>query len=219
MLRTEITRRCREAYLAALLGGEIEAAEIAVREAIDAGLDEATVQRDVIAPAMHEIGRLWQHGVVGVAEEHLATHITMRVLALQRESFRLAAKRSTRRVLLATVELERHTVGLEMAGNLLLHAGYDVRLLGPDVPHDALGAAVRRHEPDVVGLSVTLPESADRLDEALCAVAAADPVVPILLGGQGVPAPMARTGRVMIARTAAEVVDMVDALVHHPWSN
>jgi methanogenic corrinoid protein MtbC1 len=217
--RSEITRQCREAYLAALLAGEIEAAEIAVREGIEAGLDEATVQADVITPAMHEIGRLWRRGVIGVADEHLATHMTMRVLALQRESFRLTARRSTRRVLLAAVELERHTVGLEMAANLLLHAGYDVRLLGSDVPPEALGASVRRHEPDVVGLSVTLPEPTDRLARALQAIAAVDPTVPVMVGGQGVPPGTAAAEHVMVSRNVAEVVDLVDALVHHPWSN
>lgn len=160
MRRSEITRQCREAYLAALLAGEIEAAEIAVREGIEAGLDEATVQADVITPTMHEIGRLWRRGVIGVADEHLATHMTMRVLALQRESFRLTARRS-----------------------------------------------------------VTLPEPTDRLARALQAIAAVDPTVPVMVGGQGVPPGTAAAEHVMLERNVAEVVDLVDALVHHPWSN
>jgi cobalamin-dependent methionine synthase I len=87
------------------------------------------------------------------------------------------------------------------------------------VPPKALGAAVRRHEPDVVGLSVTLPEPTDRLARALQAIAAVDPTVPVMVGGQGVPPGTAAAEHVMLSRNVAEVVDLVDALVHHPWSN
>jgi methanogenic corrinoid protein MtbC1 len=143
----------QRAYADALLAGDASAAEIVIRDAIDAGLGEATIDDRVIAPALVLVGDLWAEGRISVADEHLATSISIRVMTLQREAFRVARDRASRRVLLAGVQGERHVVGLEMAGSVILHAGYDVRLLGADVPVAAIGAAVARHRPAVVGFT------------------------------------------------------------------
>ena len=87
---------------------------------------------------MRHIGDLWHRGEITVADEHLATDISYRVLALQREAFRVADRRTRERVMLAAVEGERHVLGLEMAGALLRHEGFDVRMLGADLPIDSL---------------------------------------------------------------------------------
>ena len=44
-----------------------------------------------------------------------------------------------------------------MTGNLLADAGYDVVMLGPDVPADALADSAARHEAAVICLSATMP--------------------------------------------------------------
>jgi hypothetical protein len=45
-------------------------------------------------------------------------------MTLQREAFRVACERASRRVLLAGAQGEHHIVGLEMASSVILHAGY-----------------------------------------------------------------------------------------------
>ena len=64
--------------------------------------------------------------------------------------------------MLATPAGELHVVALRMVGNLLRGAGYDVVMLGADVPADSLGAAARRHDVDVICLSATLPGRGQR---------------------------------------------------------
>ena len=72
---------------------------------------------------MVTVGDRWARGEIGAADEDLATDISMRMIALQREAFRVARKRSSATVLLGPcVEKERHVVGLEMAASALLHA-------------------------------------------------------------------------------------------------
>ena len=78
---------CRH-YAAALLSGDEVAAEVAIREAIDAKLTTAQIDDEIIAPALWLVGDLWQRGEISVADEHLATEISLRVLALQREALR-----------------------------------------------------------------------------------------------------------------------------------
>jgi methanogenic corrinoid protein MtbC1 len=83
--RVTLVHELREAYTAALLLGEEVKAEIIVREAIDAGLEEQVIQSEVLAPSLRRVGDLWEDGSLSVADEHLATQITLRVLALERE--------------------------------------------------------------------------------------------------------------------------------------
>jgi methanogenic corrinoid protein MtbC1 len=156
-----ISRICR-AYAAALLYGDEIAAEMAIRDAIDADLSTAEIDDEIIAPALWLVGDLWERGEISVAEEHLATEISVRMLALQREAQRVAQERGDHRVLLATPAGELHVVALRMIANLLRGTGYDVVMLGADVPPTALASAVRRHHPDVVCLSSTMPGGADR---------------------------------------------------------
>ncbi|MFX8331617.1 cobalamin B12-binding domain-containing protein, partial [Acinetobacter baumannii] len=86
-------------------------------------------------------------------EEHLATEITVRVLALQREAHRVAESRREHRVILATPPGEQHVVALRMVANLLRGAGYDVLMLGADVPGESLAEAAERYGADIICMS------------------------------------------------------------------
>ena len=81
----------------ALLAGDEIGAELAVRDAIDARLTTAQIDDEIIAPALWLVGRLWARGEISVADEHLATEISLRVLALQREAVRTERERAGRR--------------------------------------------------------------------------------------------------------------------------
>ena len=217
--RRERVELLQQAYADAVLAGDEAAAERVVREAIELGLAEGEIDDRVITPVMRLVGDLWAAGRLTVADEHLATEISIRVLALQREAFRAAARRAAERVLLAAPEGERHVVGLTMTGNLLVHAGYDVRLLGADVPIDALVAAVARHRPVAVGLTATLSETASLLPEIVARVRALEPHLDVVVGGsatEDLTRPLVGT---TICRHVSDVVPIVDALVLRAASN
>ncbi|WP_181185904.1 B12-binding domain-containing protein, partial [Bacillus halotolerans] len=113
------SRECREervlelgrAYAAALLAGDEVAADIVISDAMDAGLRTSEIDEEIIAPSLWLVGELWQRGDISVADEHIATEISLRVLALQRESRRVSRSRGRYRVLLAAPSGERHDVG------------------------------------------------------------------------------------------------------------
>ena len=67
------------AYAAALLRGDEIAAEIVIREAIEARLTAAEIDDEIIAPALWFVGELWERGEISVADEHIATEISIRV--------------------------------------------------------------------------------------------------------------------------------------------
>ena len=203
----------QRSYADAVLGGSETAAERVVREAIEAGLPEGVISGEVVAPTMRAIGDLWERGLLSVADEHLATEISIRVLALQREAFRATSRRGAHRVVLAGIEGERHALGLTMAGSVLVHAGFDVRMLGPDLPMPDLAAAVDRHRPSLVGLSVTQAGLAELVPEAIDAARRIAPRVGVLVGGSAASEAVAICPGVRICRHVADAVELADGLV------
>jgi methanogenic corrinoid protein MtbC1 len=207
------------AYADALLEGEPTAAEAVIREAIEAGLDEATIDDHVIRPALQLVGDLWAEGDLTIAEEHLATAISLRVLTLQREAFRVARQRASHRVLLAGAQGELHVVGLQMAGSLILNAGYDVRLFGADLPIDEIACAVEAHRPAVVGFTTAGAQTAANLPAAIDAVRRLAPEAGVLVGGQGADDAWGAGWQVVVCHHVADAVHQVDALVQRAAGN
>lgn len=145
----------------------------------------AVLYQEVITPAMHELGRLWEQGVITVADEHLATALTHRVLAALRPDVMTGERSAGRpRAMLAAVEGEQHTLGLRMAADLLENAGYEAIYLGADVPTEALMQAIASFSPDLLGLSATMPELGSVLESTVEGARSEYPELNILVGGQ-----------------------------------
>jgi methanogenic corrinoid protein MtbC1 len=206
--------RLRRSFTRALLTGDPDAAERAVREAMDGGLTAAQIDVELIAPALFVIGEKWAMGEISIADEHLASEIALRVLALQREAQRNRRRRGGRRVMLLAPEGERHVIGLNMACDLLESAGYDTRLLGADVPLADIAMAVTRHSADIVALTATMADSVERVDAALDYLRHVHPRVAIVLGGGAVTFELGATWSATVCPDVSSVVDVVDALVH-----
>ena len=209
----------QQAYAEALLSGTPRAAEMVIREAIEAGLDEAMIDDEVIRPALQLVGDLWADGHLSVGEEHLATSISMRIIVLQREAFRASRQRASQRILLAGAQGEQHVVGLQMAASLILSAGYDVRLMGADLPVGEIASAMRAHDPSVVGFTTASSLTSVRMPAAFEAVRSVSAEVGILVGGRGVDEAWAARWDLVICRHVADAVEQVDALVKHARGN
>jgi MerR family transcriptional regulator, light-induced transcriptional regulator len=155
----------------------------------------AALYQRVVTPAMHELGRLWEKGVITVADEHLATAITFRVLAVLRppelieQSFQPRSDKP--RAMLAAVQGEQHALGLRMVADLLEDAGYQIAYLGADVPSVALLQAIASLSPDLLAVSATMPESGVRLEDVVEAVSTEHPRLKLLIGGQASASPEA----------------------------
>jgi methanogenic corrinoid protein MtbC1 len=203
----------RRAYAEALLSADEAAAEIAIREAMDAGLDTARIDDEIIAPALWRIGNLWERGEISVADEHIATEISIRVLALQREAQRVVQTRGQHRVLLAAPAGEQHIVALRMVDNLLRNAGYEVAMLGSDVPGDALIALMHRRPPEVVCLTSTMADPAAQVLATIGALQRRWPAMGFVIGGSGLASRAHSRPGIDVCRRVSDAVEAVDAMV------
>lgn len=207
------------AYAQAILSGDEVAAEIVIREAMEARISTADIDQEIIAPALWFVGELWQRGEITVADEHLATEISLRVLALQREARRLERARVTHRVLLATPSGEQHVMALRMVGNLLDGAGYTALMLGADVPAPALASFAERYKATVICLSATMPAGADRVLICIHEAQRLRPDAQFVVGGSGISSRIAGRPGVAVCERVTEAVEAVDALVQRADQN
>jgi methanogenic corrinoid protein MtbC1 len=121
--------------------------------------------------------------------------------------------------MLAAPAGEQHIVALRMTSNLLREAGFEVMMLGADVPSDALAATAGRHEPAVICLSATMPAGATAISSAIHAVQRHLPRAGFVIGGRGLPSQLQPRPGVDVCHRVSEVVEAVDALIKRPEQN
>ncbi len=217
--RRGVLAELQRGYAEAVLADDEVEAERIVRDAMEAGIGEADIDEAIIAPVLRLVGDLGAGGDLPLAEVTRATRISMRVLALQREAFRAAHRRGAGRIVLARPRGEQHGLGLDMAESVLAHAGYDVRLLGSDVPDARLAACVEQVRPVVLGLTVTMPEIAARLPLTIAAAREAVPALGVVVGGQGASERLCSVPGVVVCRHVTDAVELTDALLHRAALN
>ncbi|MDF3066602.1 MAG: 5-methyltetrahydrofolate--homocysteine methyltransferase [Polyangiaceae bacterium] len=173
-----------ERYVRAQLAGERSEALAIVHEALASGFSVPAVHLELIQAAQYEIGRLWENNLISIAEEHQATAISQLALAVLFDKLP-RARRNGKRVLLACVEGELHDMGSRIVADFLEMDGYEVRLLGANVPAKSLAERVTAYAPDLVALSATMSFHLSALERAVAAIRGSEQrAVPILVGGR-----------------------------------
>jgi methanogenic corrinoid protein MtbC1 len=171
------------AYFAALCNGDEAAARAVVDNLRAIGVNTTTIYFDVFAPSMQQIGELWERNQITVAEEHLATAITERMIGQLSLGARLLAQHEQGVVLVGCVAGERHELGLRMLADLLRQAGWRVLYLGGDVPTaDWVQLAVRTNA-DAVAISAGAQRFLPALRSLVSQLRAALPNTLVLVGG------------------------------------
>ena len=172
-------------YLAALRDGDRRRAFATIAAAQQGGLSLRAIYLEVLQPALREIGRLWQENSLTVAEEHLATAITLSVMLRITDDGAWSPSRP-RRLIAACAENERHEIGLRMLCDLLDQEGWETHYLGPTVPTESLVEMVRERKPHAVALSASIAPHLPQVRETIRALRDATAPEPplILLGGR-----------------------------------
>jgi DNA-binding transcriptional MerR regulator len=124
-----------------------EAALHAVLDQAFAGFALDTVLRELILPALREVGAEWQRGELEIGQEHFASNLVReRLLSLAR----LWGRGGGPLAILACPPGERHDIGLIAFGLLLRSHGWRILLLGADTPLATLAQAVATTDPRLV---------------------------------------------------------------------
>jgi len=169
-------------FLLALLGGDEAAVEGLVSRSRSLGADTALVVRDLVMPALCEVGRMWTRGEASIAEEHLASALVSRVLARSSGSVPVRVG-DARRIVFACLAGEFHDLGIRFLADVARECGWDAESLGANVPREALVRFVEQRPPAALALSVSLAGHVPEAAQAIAEVRAAVPGITVLVGG------------------------------------
>ncbi len=145
------------ALVDALLAADRETANWLLRGALTAGVPYTTTCVHLVESAMYRVGELWEAGRCTVAQEQVATAVCQTVIARALMDCE-AREPNGRRMLFACVPGNQHGLGARIVADAFELDGYEVEFTGADTPIDALVHALNSTKPDLVGLSVALPE-------------------------------------------------------------
>jgi methanogenic corrinoid protein MtbC1 len=159
----------RRNFLQALLRGDSQTClEIGSRlTKTPAGLQ--TFYLEILQPAMYEVGRLWEEGEISVAQEHLASAMVARLMAVLYPSLELVQEPKGRAVVTAAPN-EFHETGARCVADLLALDGWQIDYLGANTPSIDLLHHLLRTKPQVLALSVAMPFNLDVTTDIITAI-------------------------------------------------
>ena len=143
----------------------------------------------VVAPLLDELGKAWEEGRVGVAEEHRASE----AIRARLDQLLADARVPVRGIaVLACAPGERHDLGLLMLAILLRADGWQVAYLGADTPLEGAFSLAQDLGARVLCLSVAMAERARGLEQELRSRPASPTPVGVVVGGRGADATLAK---------------------------
>ena len=178
---------------ARLLGAVEAYDEAALQAVLDDGVAAFGLEpfvRDLILPALAEIGRRWEAGNAEVSQEHFASHLIRgRLLSLAR----LWGRGAGPLALLACAPGEQHDISLLAFGLLLRSHGWRILFLGADTPISTLKATAHVTGPAAI---VLVAFDAALLESEATALRQLARIAPLFLSGPGATTDLTRLGRV-----------------------
>ena len=196
-----------------MLAGDEAGAWGVVEAAMASGMTGPTVYRDVLVPALKEIGDNWEAGRIDVADEHTASRIADRVIS------RLGPKvqpRGVRRgtIVLGSTQTELHGLPLSIAADLFRAARFTVIDLGANLPPASFAKAVRDADNVVaIAVGITMLDQEAAIAETVAALRTVSDA-PVIVGGGGSSAEIAkRVGADAHAPTAEDAIAEFESIL------
>ena len=175
-------RKNQTALLDALIAGNQTRASEIIEDSISKRWAPTTIYVSLVAHSMTEIGALWHRGKVNISTEHRATQIAFRLLSHAKNSYP-EASRTGLSAIVSGVAGDTHLGGALVFADLLRFDGWNVDFLGTDTPSDAILEIVKSKEPELLCLSVTLPDQIATAAKTINMVKNTVPSTTVIVGG------------------------------------
>ena len=175
-------RKNQTALLDALITGNQTRASEIIEDSISKRWAPTTIYVSLVAHSMTEIGALWHRGKVNISTEHRATQIAFRLLSQTKNSYP-EASRTGLSAIVSGVAGDTHLGGPLVFADLLRFDGWTVDFLVTDTPSDAILEIVTSKEPELLCLSVTLPDQIATAAKTINMVKNTVPSTTVIVGG------------------------------------
>lgn len=181
-----------------------------IEAALASGMTPTSAYEQLLVPALRRVGELWVAGEISVADEHAASQVATRIVALLAPRMaRPGRRRGT--VVLGSTQTEGHGLALSIAADLFRNAQFDVIDLGTNLPAESLAASVAsRPDVTVVALSITNPGQREEIARSIAAVREVSGAKVVVGGGGTSEEEALGAGADGYARTAQDAVSLFE---------
>jgi methanogenic corrinoid protein MtbC1 len=208
-----------ESFVAVILADELDAARAIVDRVVVQSGGRQALLKDLLAPAAHYLGKLWERDLCDFMDVTLAVYWLDQFMH-ETEQHAAGAMRHCHHehhALLLPAPGEQHIFGISMVADVFREAGWCVRS-GPAVARHKLLRLVREEWFDVVGLSITTERWLGSAAACIRAVrhASCNSNLLVILGGQAIVGHEERTrflGADSIALDAYQALEVTNHLI------
>lgn len=149
----------------------------------DQGIPLDDLYVDIFSETMRRVGELWHTAEITVDTEHYCTSVTQMAMA-QLYNRLFDGERKHKTMLSVCPGMELHEMGARMVADLFENHGWDSIFLGAAVPVDYIMDSVRENHPDLVTLSVSMPQHLMDCEKAVREIKKEFPEIRIAVGGK-----------------------------------
>jgi 5-methyltetrahydrofolate--homocysteine methyltransferase len=205
-----------EKFYEALSQGKTEEVKKLTQGALDAGDTAEAVLKEGLLPSMEQVGIKFKNCEIYIPEVLIAARAMHAGMAILKPILAKSASTLAAKVIVGTVKGDLHDIGKNLVVMMLEGGGFEVVDLGIDVSADKFVEAIRKHQPQVVGMSALLTTTMREMKGTLEAIQEAGlrGKVKTMVGGAPVTERFAKEiGADGYAADAASAVDVVKSLI------
>ena len=203
-------------FYKAISEGKMEEVKKLTQEALDAGEKADSVLKEGLLPAMEQIGIKFKNNEIYIPEVLIAARAMHAGMAILKPILSKSTATRSAKVIVGTVKGDLHDIGKNLVVMMLEGGGFDVVDLGIDVSPDKFVEAIKKHQPQVVGMSALLTTTMREMKGTIEAIQEAGirKQVKTIIGGAPVTERYAKEiGADGYAPDAASAVDLARSLL------
>jgi len=177
----------------AVLEGDSDYVPNLVQEALDEGLVPKSILDDGLVVGMNEVGVRFKRGDMFVPEVLMSAEAMQAGLNILRPELVASGAKLIGKIVMGTVKGDLHDIGKNLVGMMCEGAGFEVVDLGFNVEPERFVAAIKEHQPEIVGMSALLTTTMRSMGHTIKAIEEAGlrDKIKIMVGGAPVDADFA----------------------------
>jgi len=203
----------QEKVSVAIMDGNRENITSLIEAVLATGITASVLVDTIMIPAIVRVGDLYEKKIYFLPQLMASAETMKRALGYLEPHLKKSATGNKGKILIATVKGDIHDIGKNIVTLLLRNYGYNVIDLGKDIATDDIVEAVRRENPDVIGLSALMTTTMVNMKEVVDTARAEGIKTPFILGGAVVTEAYAHSIDASFAKDGVEAVRVVERII------
>lgn len=174
-----------EKLSAAILEGDSETSAELTQKGIDEGMAPQDILNNGLIVGMDEVGVRFKRGDMFVPEVLMSAESMASGMKILRPLLAESDTQMAGTIVMGTVEGDLHDIGKNLVSMMCEGAGFEIVNIGFDAAPDKFIAAIKEHQPDIVGMSAMLTTTMRAMGHTIKAIEEAGlrDQVKIMVGG------------------------------------